>query len=121
MSVILEQRRETFDPERKSSGKPETKNTKRKITRGEKLIYSMAVPVILAFSFLIISNYATLYSLNHDKQTTETNITEQESMNDALALQVTELSDPDRILTIAQSELGMTMNDGQVHVVHQLD
>lgn len=121
MSVLLEHRQESFEPKRQTSPSPGKQKSNRRITRGEKLIYSLAAPVILAFSFIIVSNYATLYSLNHEMQTTETAITEQESMNDALALQVTELSDPDRILTIAQSELGMTMNDGQVHVVHQLD
>ncbi|NJP36451.1 cell division protein FtsL [Alkalicoccus luteus] len=89
------------------------------ITKGEKLLYGLAVPLIIAAAFMIVSNYASLYSLNYDAQGTEAAITEQTSVNDGLTLQVKELSDPDRILTIAQSELGMSLHDEQVRVLHQ--
>ncbi|WP_147802413.1 cell division protein FtsL [Alkalicoccus halolimnae] len=121
MSPLLDQRQTSAAPETKPNRQPLPGKIKRSITRGEKLIYGLAAPLILAFSFLIVSNYATLYSLNHDMQTIESNISEQESANEALALQVTELSDADRILTIAKTELGMSLKEGQVQVMHQID
>lgn len=121
MSSLMQRRQIEMEPERQTKTKVKTKVYKGGVTRGEKFIYSLAVPFIMALGFMIISNYASIYSLNHDHQTTEASISQQESMNDALTLQVKELSDPERILSIAQTELGMSLNDEQVHVLHQLD
>ncbi|WP_280769087.1 cell division protein FtsL [Salipaludibacillus daqingensis] len=91
------------------------------ITKGEKLIYSMALIAVIFVLYLILSNYATMYSLNHQIQQTETEITQQQEVNGGLTLQVKELSDPDRILDIAQNDLGMELNDKSVKVIHGND
>ncbi|WP_416151048.1 cell division protein FtsL [Salipaludibacillus sp. HK11] len=101
----------------------ETKSVKERVfkggvTKGEKMIYSMAIIAMVFVFYLILSNYATMYTLNHEIQQTETNISEQQEINGGLTLQVKELSDPDRILDIAQNDLGMELNDKSVKVIH---
>jgi cell division protein FtsL len=101
----------------------ETKSVKERmfkggVTKGEKVIYSMAVIAVVFVFYLILSNYATMYSLNHEIQLTEKEISEQQEINGGLTLQVKELSDPDRILDIAQNDLGMELNDKSVKVIH---
>ncbi|CAM3763520.1 cell division protein FtsL [Alkalicoccus chagannorensis] len=88
------------------------------ITYGEKILYLGSILILAALCFFVISNAAAVYSLNHEGQVLETSITEQQSANDALALQVTELSDPDRILTIAEQDLGMSLDSAQVQVLY---
>ncbi|PRO65320.1 cell division protein FtsL [Alkalicoccus urumqiensis] len=89
------------------------------ITKGERLLYFMMVPVIAIAAVLIISNYSQIYSANAEIQTTEAAVTAQADQNEALTLQVKELSDPERILSIAKNELGMTLDNSQVKVLHQ--
>ncbi|SDN24898.1 cell division protein FtsL [Alkalicoccus daliensis] len=119
MSPLLDQRQHAAEPKRHQTQHVKTRVYKGGITRGEKLIYSLIVPLVIAFGFMIISNYAAIYSLNHELQQTEATIAQQENVNDALSLQVKELSDPERILSIAQTDLGMSLNEEQVQVLHQ--
>lgn len=121
MSPLMEQRKLDTAPQPNKTKQIKTRVYKGGVTRGERLIYSLAIPIIMAIGFMVISNYASIYSLNADQQSTQTSIVQQESLNDGLNLQVKELSDPDRILSIAQTDLGMTLNDEQVRVLHQAD
>ncbi|AOM83280.1 cell division protein FtsL [Salisediminibacterium beveridgei] len=91
---------------------------KGRFTKGEKLIYSFGVIAMTLVCFVLITNYALMYMSNHDIQQMEQQIVQQESAIDGLSLQVKELSDPDRILYIAQNDLGMTLSDDKVHVIH---
>jgi cell division protein FtsL len=91
------------------------------ITKGEKVIYTLALMAVVCVTYLIVSNYATIYSLNHEMQQVESQINNQENVNSGLALQVKELSDPEGILDIAQNELGMKLNDESVKVIHNND
>ncbi|PYZ93247.1 cell division protein FtsL [Salipaludibacillus keqinensis] len=123
MSPLVEKRmHHSFEPERQRETKSiQERVFKGGITKGEKLIYSMAMMALVFVLYLILSNYATMYSLNHEMQQTETEITQQESINGGLSLQVKELSDPERILHIAQNDLGMELNDNSVKVIHGND
>ncbi|GEL07292.1 cell division protein FtsL [Salisediminibacterium halotolerans] len=89
------------------------------ITKGEKVLYILSGIIIGITMFFLLSNYATMYSLNDTIQETETAVSEQQSTVDGLQLQVTELSDPERILHIAENELGMTLDDRNVQVIHR--
>lgn len=91
---------------------------KGKITAGEKVLWSAAIVLFLIGAILVIANYATIYNINKDIQVTENTIkTESEKVSD-LQLQVTELSDPDRIRNIAREKLGMTWNSENVKVIN---
>lgn len=91
---------------------------KGRFTKGEKLIYSFGVIVMVMVCFVLITNYALMYMSNHDIQQLEDQIVQQQSSIDGLSLQVKELSDPERILHIAQNDMGMTLSDDNVHVIH---
>ena len=91
------------------------------ITKGEKLLYSAGGLLVGVVMFFLLSNYATMYSVNDQMQETETAVNEQQSVVDGLNLQVKELSDPDRILHIAENDLEMSLDDGNVQVIHGED
>ncbi|RNA69693.1 cell division protein FtsL [Alteribacter keqinensis] len=91
------------------------------ITRGEKIIYPLTFLAVVFAAYVMLSNYATIYIANHEIQKTERSITEQSSVNEGLSLQVKDLSEPDRILHIAQAELGMELNDQNVRVIQNQD
>ncbi|SER63980.1 cell division protein FtsL [Salipaludibacillus aurantiacus] len=120
MSPLVQKRaQETYAPQHdRQTKKVKELVFKGGITKGEKGIYFMALIAVVFAAYLILSNYAEMYSLNHEMQQTETQITQQQSINDGLSLQVKELSDPERILYIAQNDLGMKLNDQSVKVIH---
>jgi cell division protein FtsL len=80
------------------------------------LYFTTLVGVVFA-TYLIISTYAAIYITNNEVHALERTIKNQTTNNEALQLQVTELSAPDRILKIATEKLGMTLNDKNVKVV----
>lgn len=123
MSPLVEKRMHDYNTlDRKTVTKPIKERVfKGGVTKGEKLIYFITAGVILFMFYLILSNYATIYGTNHQIQETQTSITQQESVNDGLTLQVKELSDPERILHIAQNDLGMKLDDQSVKVIHGND
>lgn len=87
------------------------------ITKGEKFLAGLFVSAVAACGIVILTNYAKLYSVNKDIYVLENSIAEQLEVNDGLQLQVIELSAPDRILHIAQEELGMTLDDNKVKII----
>ncbi|RXI98109.1 cell division protein FtsL [Anaerobacillus alkaliphilus] len=90
---------------------------KNRITSGEKFLYFTTIFGIVFATYLVISTYASIYITNSEIHSLERSINEQITNNEALQLQVTELSAPDRILQIAKDQLGMTLNDKNVKVV----
>lgn len=91
--------------------------TKNRISSGEKFLYFTTVIGVVFATYLVISTYAAIYITNNEIHTLERSINNQVTNNEALQLQVTELSAPDRILQIATEKLGMTLNDKNVKVV----
>ncbi|GAK14509.1 cell division protein FtsL [Geomicrobium sp. JCM 19039] len=92
------------------------KRLKKRITLGEKCLMMIIVGIILVTALMMISNYATIYSQNSSLSDVNTSISNQQEVNAGLELQVAELSDPERILHLAQ-ENGMQLNEGNVQVV----
>lgn len=90
---------------------------KSKITSGEKFLYFLTVIGLVVAMFLVISTYATIYITNSEIHSLQRDIKGQTINNEALQLQVTELSAPDRILEIATKKLGMSLDDKNVKVV----
>ncbi len=108
---------------RKYQQQPQVETKKRivrvrsKITLGEKLIMLiMAIAFFLVLSY-IIHTYASIYVTNREIYQLEAEIGKQIQKNEGLALQVTELSAPERILNIAYEKLGMTLDDNKVKVI----
>ncbi|MBN8207376.1 cell division protein FtsL [Bacillus sp. NTK071] len=90
-----------------------------RITKGEKLLWMMLVLAFVTASIFMVSNYASIYNLNTSIQKVESEQRAQLKQNEELQVQVTELSAPDRIMDIAQNELGMKLNDQNVEVVNK--
>lgn len=90
---------------------------KSKISFGEKLIYMVLfVSLVLGLTF-IVANNAKLFQMNHDIHKLEQSIQQQEKINSGLELQVSELSNPKRIIKIA-SEQGLTLNNNNVKIIN---
>ncbi|MDP4553101.1 cell division protein FtsL [Alkalihalobacillus macyae] len=90
-----------------------------RITKGEKLLWMMLVLAFVAASIFMVSNYASIYNLNTNIQQVESEQRAQIKQNEELQVKVSGLSAPDRIMDIAQNELGMKLNDQNVEVVNK--
>jgi cell division protein FtsL len=104
-----------YKPEQKRQVQPKKKMTP--FTQGEKGIILLLFLITLVVVAYIVSNYATAYSMNREIHILQGNIGQQVKVNDALSLQVIELSAPNRILHIASEKLGMTLDDNKVKVI----
>ncbi|MBB6443738.1 cell division protein FtsL [Bacillus benzoevorans] len=87
-------------------------------TPGEKLLGLIFGAFVCFGSVHIISNQASIYVLNKDIQDTKKVIQEQQRINSDLNIQVSELSQYDRIRAKAR-ELGLELNDQNVKVVQE--
>ena len=90
-----------------------------RITKGEKLLWMMLVLSFVAASIFMVSNYASIYNLSTSIQQVESEQRAQMKQNEELQVKVSGLSAPDRIMDIAQNELGMKLNDQNVEVVNK--
>ena len=87
------------------------------VTSFERLLGFISLVGFVFITCIIISTFASTYMVNREIQLLESSIYQQETVNEALSIQVTELSTPDRIVNIATEKLGMTLNDQNVKVV----
>ncbi|RKD24093.1 cell division protein FtsL [Ammoniphilus oxalaticus] len=83
----------------------------------EKLLYLLSVIVIVCISGFILSRYALISQMNYEVEGMKVAINETQEQNSSLKLKVDELSKRERILKIAQEELGMTSNNSTVRVL----
>lgn len=90
---------------------------KRKVTKGEKVLWTASIVALLAISIYLVSTYASIYALNTDIQQLETKAEQQEKGNSGLKEEVSTLSAPERIFEIAKDKLGMTAKNGNVKVI----
>lgn len=112
----LERKRIDKAPDHQRQVNQET-SPRRRITSGERLLYFVTLIGLVLATYLVISNYAAIYIANNEIYSLQKSINTQTISNEALQLQVTELSAPERILEIATEELGMTLDDKNVKVV----
>ncbi|HEU5139825.1 MAG TPA: cell division protein FtsL [Bacillales bacterium] len=90
---------------------------KRKVTKGEKVLWSFALIGLLAASVLLVSTYASVYALNSDIEQLQSKIDTQTKVNSELEQKVSKLSRPERIFNIAKNDLGMTIKEDSVKVI----
>lgn len=83
----------------------------------EKLLYLLSVIVVVCVSGFILSRYAAISQMNYEIEEMKMTIQQTEELNASLKLKVDELSKRERILKIAQEELGMTSQNGAVRVL----
>ena len=80
----------------------------------EKLFYLVTVIFVVAISSIVISNYAQIVEYNYTIQKQEQEIKNTQLENEQLQLKIAELSSPERILSIAEEQFGMQLNEEQV-------
>jgi len=83
------------------------------ITKGEKVIYSIAAAGLLAFGLVIVNLSSHTDTLNREMQQLEQNVEQQRIANETLAFEVKELSQPERIISIAESH-GLQIQNAEV-------
>lgn len=86
------------------------------LTPGEKILGITFGALVCFGSIHIISNQSSIYETNTEIQDTKTMIQTQQKSNSDLSIQVSELSQYDRIKEKAR-ELGLELNDQNVKVV----
>lgn len=92
-------------------------NNKAIISSKEKLFYLVSVIILAVLAGLVISGYAIISENNYKVQELKKNIIKINQENEMLELEIAELSSPDRILNIAQKDLGMTLNEDRIIVL----
>lgn len=85
----------------------------RKITKGEKALWALALIALLVTSVYVVSTYATIYSLNRDTQQMQEKIEAQKKANSELQQEVSQLSKPSRIYKQAKQQ-GLVLDPDQV-------
>lgn len=99
--------------------KPKAKKTTSRygIPIEEKLLYLLSVIVIVCISGFILSRYALISQINYEIEGMKEQIKLTQEQNTSLKLRVDELNKRERILKIAQEELGMTTKNSTVRVL----
>ncbi|HJV44827.1 MAG TPA: cell division protein FtsL [Bacillota bacterium] len=83
----------------------------------EKLLYLLTVIVIVCISGFILSRYSLISQYNYEIETNKEMVKKTQEQNSSLKLKIDELSKRERILDIAQRELGMTSKNSTVRVL----
>jgi cell division protein FtsL len=109
---------EVGDPYRKQrvSTQQVPLSPRKRITRGEKVLWSIGVMVILALSIFIVSLQANIYLANRHISDIETKIDKASNENKKLGIEKTKLMDPKRIMNYAEQH-GYTLNIDNVKVI----
>lgn len=118
MSSLVQKQLEQpiYEPKRGTKNRKD-KAFKSRISKGEKFIYTISLAAVIFVIYLLLSNYASIYIANHEIQQNERAIQEQMKVNEGLSLQVMELSDPERILSMAK-DMGMVLDENNVKFTH---
>lgn len=118
MSNVAYQLRERQEQTQQRINKPSTVIVEKgRITKGEVMLLTALAIVFFFASIFVISNYATIQSLNRDVHVLQSEIDNKVRTNEDLQLQVKELSEPERIMSIAKKELGLTLDEKNVKVI----
>lgn len=89
---------------------------RKRITKGEKVLWSMGVVLMLVLSIFIVSNQANIYLENRHISNIETSINKVSNENKKLGIEKTKLMDPKRIMNYAEQH-GFTLNIDNVKVI----
>ena len=87
-----------------------------KISKFERLIYTLAVTLVLMAPISIVFSKATLSKLNFEVEEKKQEITSQQKKNDSLAMAIDELASLTKIQQVAHSE-GLSYNNANIKVV----
>ncbi len=96
------------------------KNIKKKIklSKFEKLLYTLAVLLVLASPISIVFSKATLSRINFEVEKKKDAIDEQEKTNESIAMTINELASLTKIQEVAQ-EQGLSYNNDNIKRVSE--
>lgn len=83
------------------------------ITKGEKVLYSLFGFCIISASIYMVSFASSTDQLNRDLQKLENTVEHQQVVNEGLTYEKTMLSEPERIINIAEKH-GLTIQASEV-------
>jgi cell division protein FtsL len=86
----------------------------RKVTKGEKVLWTIALLALFAVSVYIVSTFASIYTLNRNISQLETKMDRQAKVNSELQEKVYKLKRPERISKIGKDKLGLKMRKNSV-------
>lgn len=96
--------------------KKSTKQVRKILTKGEKILFICLLSVVTVLSLMIIQTQAAVRATSSDIQVLEKQIDKTSKENTDLSIQVSELSTYERIWKKAE-ELGLKLNEQNVKVV----
>lgn len=88
----------------------QTITIRRRISKGEKLLWSLAGLVILFLAIMIVSNQAKLFVAEKDMNHLQNQVDQQARTNQQLKAETADLSSPERIVKYAKEKLGLNLN-----------
>lgn len=104
--------RRRYQPEQETPVLP-----KRKVTKGEKMLWVLGGVMILFLSVFIISNQAHIFTTSRAIDNLENKVSDQTKINQQLQVEVTELNAPERIMAYAKKKLGLNLDIKNVKVL----
>ena len=90
------------------------------ITKGEKVIYAIVAIAIIIFGVFMVSLSSSTDTMNRELQSLENSVQHQKIANEGLEFQVKELSRPERIISIAESN-GLQIQNSEVRQAQVVD
>ena len=87
-----------------------------KISKFERLIYTLAITLVMIAPISIVFSKATLAKLNFEVEEQKREIASQQKENDSLAMAIDELASLTKVQQVAQSE-GLRYNNANINVV----
>ncbi|MFT8871448.1 MAG: cell division protein FtsL [Sporolactobacillus sp.] len=90
---------------------------KRRVTRGEKILWLIASLIIFIFAVEMVSNQVHLFSTSRDIAVLQGRLDNQQKVVQQLKTEVDSLSSPERIVEFAEKELGLRLDVNQIKIL----
>ena len=87
-----------------------------KMSKTERLLYTLAITLLLLAPISVVFSKATLSKLNFEVEEKKREIENQQKENDSLAMAIDELASLTTVQQVAQSE-GLSYNNANIKVV----
>ena len=92
------------------------RNTKKKTSKFVKLIYTLAIILVVSFPIVSIASKAFVSKLNFDVEKLKAKQSKQEKTNQSLTMKINELASLENIQEVAK-EYGLEYNNDNIKVV----
>ena len=89
---------------------------KLKLTKFERLLYGLAVFLLVISPLAIVFSQATLSKVNYDVEKLRKEVNNEKKKNERLSMKISELASLDKIKEVAESE-GLSYNDNNIKMI----